>query len=172
MSIVIAIVIAAVLVLAAARAMAWAQENRKTRFSFEDRDTYLFLKLERPLGSDDSGVVAMRTLREALSLKLEGAGYQRVLVEVSDLHIANTRAFWLMIGALAPAQADEKIRLAVVCKRRTPAAKFFRETGVLNPIPSVREGERCLRSEEPLPRLRLDQRQLDSLLDPGQRKAA
>ena len=172
MYIVIAIVIAAALIFVAARAMAWAKENRKMRFAFEDHDTYLLLKLERPLGSDDSGVVAMRTLREALRLKLEGAGYQRVLVEVSDLRIANTRAFWLMIGAFAPALADEKIRLVVVCRRRTQAAKFFRETGALNPLPSVREGERCLRSDEPPPRLLLYQRQLDSLLGPGQRKAA
>jgi len=172
MSIVIGIVIAFVLLLAYARAVAWVKESRRTRFVFEEHDTCLFLKLDRPLGSDESAVVTMRALREALRLKLRGVGYERVLVEVSALRIANTRAFWLMIGALGPALVDEKIRLAVVCGRRTQAARHFRESGVLNPFPSVREGERYLRSEEPRQRVLLDRKQLDSLLVVGQRRAA
>jgi len=79
MSIVIGIVIAFVLLLAYARAVAWVKESRRTRFVFEDRDICLFLKLDRPLGSDESAVVTMRALREALRLKLGGVGCERVL---------------------------------------------------------------------------------------------
>ena len=176
MNIVIGIVIAAVvglgLLLAYVRAVEWAKEARKARFAFEDRDTYLFLKLDHPLGGDDTALVTMRALREALRLKLEGAGYARLLIEASGLRIAGPRAFWLLIGALGPALLNEKVKVAVVCGKRTPSAKRFRESGILTPFPSAREGERYLRSDEPRHAVLLDREQVDSLLAPGRRKAA
>ena len=172
MLIVIGIVIAFGLLLAYVRAVAWVRETQRTRFAFEDRDTYLYLWLDGPLGSGESAVVTMRTLREALRLKISGAGYERLLVEASGLRIASAQAFQLLIGALGPAMIDENVRLAVVCRRRTQAEKRFRESEILTPIPSIREGERYLRSTEPRIRVLLDPKQLDSLLVPGQRRAA
>lgn len=168
----IGIVIAVAWLIAHVWVVPWARESRTTRYVFEDRDTYLYLKVDRPLGSGESSFLAMRALREALRLKLAGVGYQRVLVEVSGLRLANTRAFWLLIGALGPALGNENVKLAVVCRRRTPAAKHFRGSGVLNPFPSFREGERYLRSAEPPQRVLLGQEQLDDLLVPGRRKRA
>jgi hypothetical protein len=176
MSIVIEIVIGAgvafALLLAYVRAVAWAKEARSTRFVFEDRDTYLFLMLDRWLGSGPPSFVTMRALREALRLKLAGVGYQRVLVEVSALRIANGRALWLLVGALGPALLNENVKLALVCVRRAPAEKRLRESGVLTPLPSVREGERYLRSDEPPRRVPMNAEQLDALLVPGRRRAA
>jgi hypothetical protein len=170
--IVIASTLAFGLVLGYVHLAAWAREARTTRFVFEDRDTYLFVKLDRPLASDESALVSMRALREALRLKLAGVGYKRVLVDASALRMANMRAFWLLIGALAPALGSETVKWAVVCGKRTQAAKRFRESGVLTPFPSAREGERYLRSAEPRQGVLLDAEQLDGLLVPRSRKVA
>ena len=172
MTIVIGIVIAFALLVAYVRAVQWLKEARTTRFVFADRDTYLFLKLDRRLGCGESALLTMRALREALRLKLTGVGYERILVEASALRIANTRAFWLLIGALGPALRNEKVKLAVACGRRTQAGRRFRESGILTPFPSVLEGERYLRSAEPPQRVPLDPEQLDALLVPRQRKVA
>lgn len=172
MMIVMGIVIAFALLLAYVRATAWAKEAQRARFAFEDRDTYLYLRLDRPLGSGESALVTMRALREALRLKISGAGYERLLIEVSDLRIANPQAFQLLIDALGPALLNEEVRPAVVCRRRTQAEKRFLESGVLTPFPSIREGERHLRSSEPRIRVLLDPKQMDSPPAQGNRKAA
>jgi len=167
-SFVLGILIAFALLLAYVRAVAWMKQTRTTRFVFEDRSNYLFLRLDRPLGSGQSALVSMRALREALRLKLAGVGHQRVLIEASGLRIANSQAFWLLVDALEPVLRDEMVKVAVVCGRRTKAGRCFKESGVLTPFPSVREGERYLRSAEPL----LDREGLDSPVVPGRRKAA
>jgi hypothetical protein len=172
MIIVIGAVIAFVLLLAYVRAIQWMAEARKTRFAFEERDTYVLLKLDGPLRDGESTLVTMRALREALLLKVAGVGYERVLVQASGLQISNKPAFWLLIGALGPALLNENVKLAVVCRRRTDASRRFQESGVLNPFPSVREGERYLHSDEPRQGVRLDAEYVDSLLVPGRRKAA
>jgi anti-anti-sigma regulatory factor len=169
-AIVLGIVIAFALLLAYVRAVAWMKETQTTRFVLEDRDTYLFLKLDRPLGSDPSALVSMRALSEALRLRLAGVGHQRVLVDVSGLQVANSQAFGLLMGVLEPVLQDETVKVAVVCKRRTRARRFFEESGVLTPFPSVREGERYLRSVEA--RVPLDPEGLDSPVGPGRRNAA
>jgi hypothetical protein len=172
MGLLIGVAVAFGLVLAFVRAVAWAKETRATRFVFEDRDTYLLLKVDRPLGDGESALVTMRALREALHLKLAGFGYERILVDASGLRIANAWAFWFLIGALGPALADEKVKLAVVCRRGTLAAQLFHESGVLNALPSVREGERYLHSAEPRQHVAFDPEELNALLVPGQRRAA
>lgn len=150
----------------------WWKEIHTTRFSFEDRDTYLFLGVRQWLGSRHADLVAMRALREALRLKLAGVGYQRVLVQVSALKLADRRAFWFLMGALSPALGHEKVKLALVCARRSPAESRFRESGLLVPFVSIREAERFLGSEEPPHRVLLEREQLDALLDRGHLKAA
>lgn len=172
MLIVIGIVIAFALVLAYVRTVQWMQESQRTRFVFEERDTYLFLKLDRPLGAGESSLVTMRALREALLLKVAGTDSKRVLIQASALQIANRRAFWLLVGALGPMLLNERVKLAVVCRRRTRAAKLFHESGILIPFPSVREGERYLQSAQPRQRVLLDVEYVNSLLVPGRRKAA
>src|SRR5262245_34980660 len=127
MSIVIAVVTVFLLVLAYVRIGHWLEDNRRTRFAFEDREGYPLLKLDRPLRDAESGLVTMMALREALLLKVARADSQRVLVQVSSLHLANQRAFWLMIGGLGPLLLSENVKLAVVCGRRTSAAKHFRK---------------------------------------------
>ena len=172
MWIVIGIVVAFGLLLAYVRAAEWLKEAQTTRFVFEQRETYLVLTLDRPLGSGASALVTMRALREALLLKVTGMDPKRLLIQASALHIANRRAFWLLIGALGPVLLNEGVNLAVVCRRRTPAAKYFQESGILNPFPSVREGERYLQSTQPRQRVLLEAEYVNSLLDPGRRKAA
>ena len=174
----IVIGIAAVLVvgfalsLAYSWAVAWTREAGKTRFVFEDRDTYLYLKLDHPLGSDERAMLTMHALREALRLKLSGVGYERLLVETSALRFANARAFGLLIEALAATLRNDEIKLAVVCRRRTQAAKLFHESGILNPFPSVRDGERYLQSGEARHDMHIDTGRLEALLTPGGRRKA
>ena len=172
MWIVIGVVVAFALLLAYVRTVEWVKETRTTRFTFERRDTYLFLKLERPLNGGESALMTMRALREALLLKVGGMDPKRLLIQASALRIANRRAFWLLIGALGPVLLNEEVNLAVVCRRRTPAAKLFQESGILSPFPSVREGERYLHSAQPRQRILLDAEYVNSLLAPGGRKAA
>ena len=172
MSIVIGIVVAFTLLLAYVRTVQWLRETRRTRFAFEDRETYLFLKLDRPLGDGESALVTMLALREALLLKVAGMDYKRVLIQTSALRIANTRAFWLLIGGLGPVLLNEKLDLAVVCGRQTRTARLFKKTGILNSFPSVREAERHLQSAEPRQRVLLDVEHVNSLLVPGRRMAA
>jgi len=172
MIIVIGIVVAFALVLGYVRTVQWMQESQRTRFVFEERDTYLFLKLDRPLGGGESALVTMRALREALLLKVAGTDSKRVLIQTSALQIANRRAFWLLIGALGPVLLNERVKLAVVCRRRTRAAKLFHESGILIPFPSVREGERYLQSDQPRQSALLEAEYVNSLLAPGRRKAA
>ena len=166
------VVIGFLLLLAYSRAVEWAREAQKPRFVFEDRDTYLFLRLDRPLSADESGIMTVHALREALRLKLAGVGYERLLVDASSVRFASQRAFWMLVGALGPALSDELIKTAVVARRRTQASKLFHESGLLNPIPSVREGERYLKSDEPRQPVTMTARQFDELLAPGRRKAA
>ena len=153
-------------------AMDWLKQRQATRFAFQDCDTYLFLKVDRPLGSDDRGLMTMQALREALRLKLMGVGYQRLLVDVSEVRIANDRAFWYLIGALAPALGNDQVKWAVVCRRRSHSEKRFQESGVLRAFPSRREGERYLRSDQPPLRVLLEAEKLDSLLAPRRSRAA
>jgi len=168
----IAVVAALAVALAYVRTVEWLREHGRTRYGFEDRDTYVFLRVEHPLGGDERGLVTMLALREALKLKLVGVGYERVLVDVSALRIANERAFWYLVGALGPVLRSEGVKLAVVCGRRTRAAKHFRDSGILQPFPSVREAERYLRSNEAPRRASIDPAQLDVLLTPGGHRAA
>ena len=172
MNIVIGVVIAFALLLVYVRATQWLQDTRRTRFAFEDRDAYLFLRLDRPLGDGQSGLLAMLALREALMLKVASPGSRRVLVQLSALHITNRRAFWFLIGGLGPALMNEDVKLAVVCRRRTSAEKHFREQGILRTFPSAREGERYLRSAEPRLIVSLDRERVDALLAAGRREAA
>jgi len=160
------------LLLTWARAAAWMRESRTTRFVFEDRDTYLFLKLDRRLEPSEAALVTMRALQEALRLKLAGVGYERLLVDASALRPANSRALWTLIGALGPALLDERVKVAVVCRRRTRAARLFHEAGVLRTLPSAREGERYLGSTEPRQTVALDPEQVHALLLPEGRRAA
>jgi hypothetical protein len=170
--IVVGIVVALALLLAYVRTVEWVKDTRATRFSFEDRDTYLFLRLDGPLRDDESALVTMRALREALLLKVGGMGCTHVLVHTSALRIANRRAFWLLIGALGPVLLSEKTNLALVCRRRTSASRYFHESGILNAFPSEREGERHLHSGHPRQPVLLDVEQVNALLVPGRRKAA
>lgn len=160
------------LAVAAMRLSDALRESRTTRFTFEDRDTYLFLRLDRPLGSGARALTTMRALREALRLRLMGVGYQRVMVDVSGVEIANNRAFWLLIGALAPMLGNERVQWAVVCRRRASPERYFRDSGVLVPFYSVHEAEQHLRAAEAPTRVLLDAEQLDSLLALGNTRAA
>lgn len=166
------IVVAFALLLGYVRLTQWMKEAQKTGFSFEDRETYLLLRLSGPLGDGEVAFVTMRTLREALLLKVAGMSHGRLLVHASALHIANGRAFWLLIGALGPALLNEKVNPTVVSGRRTRTARHFRESGILNCFPSLREGERHLHSGQPRPTVRLDPEYVNSLLIPGRRKVA
>lgn len=165
-------VVAFALLLAYARAVEWMRESRRTHYSFESRDTYLMLKLEGPLRDGADTLVTMRTLREALLLKVAGMTSGRCLVYVSGLRVANQRAFWLLVGALGPMLLNETVNVAVVGARGTRVAKHFRESGLLVCLPSIREGERYLDSGEPRPRINLDPEYVNSLLTPGRRKVA
>jgi hypothetical protein len=172
MSIVIAVVILFVLVLAYVRTAQWWEDRRRTRFVFDDREAYLFLKLDRPLSDAESGLLSMMALREALLLKVARAGQPRVLVQLSALRLANQRAFWLLVGGLGPLLVNENVKLAVVCGRWTSAAKHFRKQNILKTFPSVREGERYLRSAEPRQTVPLDRERVDALLAPKRRRRA
>lgn len=172
MVIVIGIVVGFALLLAYVRMTAWMKENGRTRYVFEDRETYLFLKLERPLGDGPAALVTMVTLREALLLRIAGMSHGRVLIHASGLRLANARAFWLLIGALGPVLRDEKVHVVVVGGRRSRIARHLKETGIMTCVPSVREGERCLQSGEGRRRAPLDEEYVNSLLAPGRRKAA
>jgi hypothetical protein len=165
-------VVAFALWIACLRATDWLRERQTTRFVFEDRDTYLSLKVDRPLGSDDRALMTMQTLREALRLRLMGVGYKRVLMDLTKVRIANQRAFWYLIGALAPALGNHEVRWAVVCRRRTQAEKHFRESGILSAFHSSREAEKYLASDRPRVGVLLDAEQLHSLLAPRQSRAA
>jgi hypothetical protein len=165
-------VVAFALLLAYSRAIHWMRDNRKTHYAFESRDTYLLLKLHGPLGDGENTLVTMRTLREALLLKVAGMTSGRALVYVSGLRVANQRAFWLLIGALGPMLLNETVNVAVVGGRGTRVAKHFRESGLLVCLPSIREGERYLHSGETRPQMTLDAEYVNSLLTPGRRRAA
>jgi len=167
-----AVVAALAVALAYVRVMEWLREQGRTRYGFQDRDTYVLLRVEHPLGGDERGLLTMLALREALKLKLAGVGYERVLVDLSALRIANERAFWYLVGALGPVLRSDGVKYAVVCGRRTRAAKQFRASRILEPFPSVREAERYLRSGEPPRRASIDPAKLDVLLTPGGRRAA
>lgn len=172
MMVVIGIVVVFALALAYVRATAWLKEQGKTRFAFEDRETHLVLKLERPMGDGQAARVSMQALREALLLKVAGISHGRVLIDASGLRLANARAFRLLIGGLAPVLMNETLNLAVVSGRRTRTARHFRESGILTCVPSVREAERCLQSGQAPPRGRLDGDFMNTPLAPGRRKAA
>ena len=172
MLIVLGIVVAFVLLLAFVRASEWMKEAQRTRFTFENRDTYLILKLTGPLSDGEAAFVSMIALREALLLKVAGMTHGRLLVHAAGLQIANARAFRLLIGALGPALLNENVNPAVVSGRRSRTARLFREFGILNCVPSVREGERYLTSGQPRASVRLDPEYVNSLLVPGRRKAA
>ena len=167
-----AIAAALAVALAYVRAAEWLRQRATTRYVFKDRDTYVLLRLDHPLGGDERGLVTMLALREALKLKLVGVGYERVLVDVSALGLANERAFWYLIGALGPALRNEQVKLAVVCGKRTRAAKYFKKSRVLEPFASIREGERFLKSSDAPSRASIDPAELDHLLTPGGRRAA
>src|SRR5262245_51040142 len=167
-----AVVAALAVALAYVRATEWLREQGTTRYVFEDRDTYVLLRVDHPLGGDERGLVSMLALREALKLKLSGVGYKRVLVDISGLRIANERAFWYLVGALGPALRSEGVKLAVACGRRSRAAKHLRQSAILQPFPSAREAERYLRSSEAARRASIDPAKLDVLLTPGGRRAA
>jgi hypothetical protein len=167
-----AIAAALALALAYVRTTEWLRDRATTRFVFQDCDTYVRLRLDHPLGGDERGLVTMLALREALKLKLAGVGYERVLVDVSALGLANDRAFWYLIGALGPALRNQQVKLAVVCGKRTRAAKYFKKSGVLRPFASVREGERFLKSSDASAPPAIDPAELDALLTPGGRRAA
>ena len=172
MLIVIGIVVAFGLTLAYVRAAHWLKEARRTRYTFANRDTYLFLRLDGPLGAGEQALVTMRALREALLLKVAGMNGGGVLIHASGLRLANARAFWLLIGGLGPVLLSEKVDLAVVSGRGTRVARHFRESGILTCLPSLREGERFLKSGQPRPRMPLDEEYVSSLLTPGRRRAA
>jgi hypothetical protein len=132
----------------------------------------VLLRLDHPLGGDERGLVTMLALREALKLKLVGVGYERVLVDITALRLANDRAFWYLVGALGPALRNEQVRLAVVCGKRSRATKLFRDSAVLQPFTSAREAEHFLRADDAPRRVSIDPAQLDVLLTPGGRRAA
>src|SRR5262249_29140610 len=73
---VIAIGLALAVALGYVRAKEWLKAQRTTRYVFVDRDTYVLLRLDHPLGGDERGLVTMLALREALKLKLAGVGYE------------------------------------------------------------------------------------------------
>lgn len=169
---VLGIVVALALLLAFVRATQWLQDARRTRFAFENRETYLFLKLEGPLGEGEAALITMRALREALLLKAAGMSSGRALVDTSGLRIANARAFRLLIGGLGPLLLNESVNVAVVSRRRSREAEHFRTSGILASLHSVREGERYLQSGEQRPRMVLDEEYVNSLPASGRRRAA
>jgi len=169
---VVGIVVAFVLSLGYVHLSRWWKDSHTTRFFFEDRDTYLLLKVEQVVGSGSGDLVSMMALREALRLKLTGVGFERLMVHLTTLKISNSRAFWFLIGALGPAFGAEKVKVAVVCAPRSQAAKGFRDSGLLAPFPTIRQAEAYLWSDAPRTSLMLDKGQLDALLDRGHRRAA
>ena len=169
---VLGIVVAFVLSLGYVHLSRWWKDIHTTRFFFEDRDTYLLLKVEQVVGSGSRDLVAMMALREALRLKLTGVGFERLMVHLTALKISNSRAFWFLIGALAPAFSAEKVKVAVVCAPRSQAAKGFRQSGLLAPFRSIREAEAYLWSDQARTTIMLDKGQLDALLDRGHTRAA
>jgi hypothetical protein len=169
---ILGLVVAFVLSLGYVHLSRWWKDSHTTRFFFEDRDTYLLLKVEQVVGNGPGDLVAMMALREALRLKLTGVGFERLMVHLTGLKISNSRAFWFLMGALAPAFGAEKVKVAMVCAPRSQAAKGFRESGLLAPFPTIRQAEAYLWSDEPRTRLMLDKGQLDALLDRGHTRAA
>jgi hypothetical protein len=169
---VLGIVVALAVMLAYVRATEWLREARRTRYAFENRDSYLLLKLDGPLGAGEDSLVTMKTLREALLLKVAGMSSGRALVDVSRLRLANARAFWILIGGIGPLLLNQSINVAVVCGKRSPAARHFKSSGILSCLPSFREGERHLLSDQPRSPMPLDAEYVNDLLAPGRRKAA
>jgi hypothetical protein len=90
---VLGLVVAFVLSLGYVRLSRWWKDSHTTRFSFQDRDTYLLLEVEQAVGSGSRDLVAMMALREALRLKLTGVGFERLMVHLTTLKISNSRAF-------------------------------------------------------------------------------
>ena len=172
MIIVIGIVVAFALLLGYVRATQWAKEASRTRFAFENRETYLYLKLSGPLGHGEAALMTMQALREALLLKTSGMSSGRALVDLSGLRIASARAFWLLMGGMGPLLLNEGVNVAVVSARRSRAARLLLESGIMACLPSVREGERHLQSGQPRPPMTLDADYVSGLLTPGRRKAA
>jgi hypothetical protein len=176
MSIVIGIVVGIVLVLALAlayvRATEWLRDAGRARFAFENREAYLLIRLEGPLGAGGDALVTMNALREALLLRVAGMSSGRALVDASRLRLANERAFWLLVGGIGPLLLNQSVDVAVVSRRRSRTARHFQSSGILNCLPSVREGERHLLSGNPRPPMPLDKESVDALLAPGRRKAA
>lgn len=170
--IVVGIVAALAVLLAYVRATEWLREARRTRFTFESRETYLLLKLDGPLGAGEDALVTMKTLREALLLKAAGMSSGRAIVDASGLRLANARAFWILIGGIGPLLLNESVNVAVVSGRRSRTARHFKNSGILNCLPSVREGERHLQSGQPRQPMLLDAEYVNALLAPGRRKVA
>ena len=176
MGIVIGIVVGTVAALALAlayvRATEWLREARRARFAFENRENYLLIKLAGPLGAGEDALVTMKALREALLLKVAGMSSGRALLDATRLRLANARAFWILIGGIGPLLLNPGVNVAVVSRRRSPMARHLQSSGILNCLPSVREGERHLLAGPPRPPMPFDKEYVDGLLAPGRRKAA
>jgi hypothetical protein len=170
--IVVGIVVALAVALAYVRATEWLREARRARYAFENREKYLLIKLDGPLGAGEDALVTMKALREAMLLKVAGMSSGRALVDASRLRLANARAFWILIGGIGPLLLNPSVNVAVVSGRRSRTARQFQSSGILNCLPSVREGERHLLSGQPRPPMPFDAEYVNDLLAPGRRKAA
>ena len=90
--------------------------------------------------------------------------------DLPEYHRARLLQHYARRGRRDPSLYLSFVNLAVVGGRRTRVARLFRESGILNCFPSVREGERYLRSGQPRPPMLLDAEYVNSLLAPGRRK--
>ena len=154
------------------RAVAWLREHGRTRYRFEDCDTYVLLRVEHPLGGDERGLVTMLALREAAQAQARG---RRLRARVGGRLRAppRQRAGLLVPGWRARTGAPQRgVKLAVVCGRRTRAAKqFATPESSRRSNRSARPSASCGRGEPPR-RAAIDPAQLDVLLTPGGRRAA
>ena len=157
------IVVGALAVVAALVAAAVLMRPSKARFSFENRDDHIVLAIEGRLAYDEFALITMSALREAVRLKL-GSDYKRLMIDARKLTIVDESAFWILIGGLGPALLTDAVKGAVICGRRTDAAKRLRDSGLFDLFESERAALTHLRSSEPARAVVLDRSWVESLL--------
>ena len=137
--------------------------QRRVRFAFEDREDFMVLKVERRLAYDDSALITMTFLREAVRLKLR-SDYKRLIVDVRKLTIADESGFWILIGGLGPILLTDAIKTAVVCRQKNDTGKRFEQSELVEMFESESAALSFLRSPEPARAVILDREWLESLL--------
>src|SRR5439155_4853829 len=99
--------------------------SRAVRFRFEEHEDHVVLEIDREVQSDDAVRITMSALREAVRLKLL-SDYKRILVDVRRASVEDESAFWLLVGGLGPLFLSDGMRIALLCRPRTPIGKRFR----------------------------------------------